>query len=87
MNAIAINDLSLSNDLDRAAMTTITGRGEWHQNSASVVQGSWSGYTQRYKIYIGQKFHDGYLSKETAEGWQRTKTDVEYSTWSHFVRV
>ena len=80
-------DLIVSKDLDRAAMTAIVGRGEWHQRSATVDTGAWSGYVSTFKTYIGQTFHDGYLSKQYNEGWKRTRTQTEYSYWDHFVRV
>ena len=87
MNMIAMNDLSISQDLDQAARAAISGGAEWTLNSTYVDQGTWSGYSLSYKNYVGQTFHDGYLCKETNEGWKRTRTQTEYSNWEHFVRV
>ena len=68
-------------------MAELTGGAEWHLRSSYISTGSWSGYTQMFKTYIGQTYHDGYLSKQTYEGWKRTRTQTEYSYWDHFVRV
>ena len=87
MNTLNLNDLSLSQALDRKAMTQLTGAGDWHLRSSSIATGSWSGYTQTFSQYVGQTFHDGYLSRQTYEGWKRTRTQTEYSYWDHFVRV
>jgi hypothetical protein len=87
MNAIALNDLNTSQNLDKAALTAIKGRGDWHQRSVGIATSDWSGYTNMYKSYVGQTFHDGYLSRQYNEGWKRTRTQTEYSYWDHFVRV
>ena len=87
MNTLTITDLNVSSELDSQALTAISGRGEWEYLGASVVSGSWSGYQNRFKSYVGQTFHDGYLSRQYYEGWLRTKTDYEYSYWNQFVRV
>lgn len=87
MNTINIKDLSVSEALDRKALSNITGRGDWHLRSSYISTGSWSGYTQMFSSYVGTTFHDGYLSRQTYEGWKRTRTETEYSYWDHFVRV
>jgi hypothetical protein len=87
MNALTLNDISISNELDAAAMTAIKGGSDWHQRSSGVATSDWSGYTLMSSSYVGQTFHDGYLSKQTNEGWKRTRTQTEYSYWDHFVRV
>ena len=87
MNAIALNDLSISKDLDTAAMTAIKGGSEWHLRSSFIATSGWSNYSLMYKNYVGKTFHDGYLSNQTNEGWKRTRTQTEYSYWDHFVRV
>ena len=87
MNAIALNDLSISKDLDKAAMTAIKGGSEWNLRSSGIATTDWSGYTNMFKSYVGQTFHDGYLTRQYNEGWKRTRTQTEYSYWDHFVRV
>lgn len=87
MTNLKLNDLNLSQALDRTAMTELTGGGEWHLRSSFVSTGSWSGYSRMFSQYVGQTYHDGYLSRHTYEGWKRTRTQTEYSYWDHFVRV
>jgi hypothetical protein len=87
MTALAINDLNMGNELDRQALASIAGKGEWHKIGSSVSTGSWSGYKFRYATYKGITFHDGYLSRHTVEGWKRTRTQTEYSTWNHYVKI
>lgn len=87
MTALQLNDLNISEALDRKSMAELTGAGEWHMTSSFVSTGSWSGYTQTFSSYVGTTFHDGYLSRQTYEGWKRTRTQTEYSYWDHFVRV
>ena len=84
---IALQDLNVAADLDNQAMATIAGAGAWHRRSVSLVTGSFGAYKLRYKNYQGIKFHDGYLSRHYIEGWKRSRTQTEYSTWDHFVRV
>lgn len=87
MTTLNIADLKTSQAMDRKALNEVTGRGDWALRSSFVSTGSWSGYTQMFSSYVGITFHDGYLSRQTYEGWKRTKTDTEYSYWDHFVRV
>ncbi|MBL8267716.1 hypothetical protein [Steroidobacter sp.] len=87
MNALNLNDLNVSQALDRKSMAELTGAGDWHLRSSFISTGSWSGYTQMFSQYVGTTFHDGYLSRQTYEGWKRTRTQTEYSYWDHFVRV
>ena len=87
MTAIAINDLSMSNELDRNALADINGRGQWHLIISSVSTGSWGAYQQFYSRYIGTKFHDGYLSRHYVKGFQRTRVQTETSYWNQYVRV
>jgi hypothetical protein len=87
MNTIAILDLGSSQTLDSQARSAIRGGAEWVLNSTYVDQGTWSGYANSYKNYIGTTFHDGYLSREYNEGWKRTRQQIEYTNWEHFVRV
>ena len=82
-----LNDLNISQVLDRKSMTELKGGSDWHLQSSFISTGSWSGYTQTFSTYIGQTFHDGYLSRQTYEGWKRSRTQTEYSYWDHFVRV
>ena len=63
------------------------GRGEWHLLSSFVDTGSSGNYTRMYANYVGTTFHDGYLSRHYSEGWQRQRTQTEYSYWDHFVRA
>ena len=58
-----------------------------HLLSSFVNTGSWGNYTRMYANYVGTTFHDGYLSRHYSEGWQRQRTQTEYSYWDHFVRV
>jgi hypothetical protein len=87
MKAIQLADLTLSADLDVAAMTATIGGSEWNLRSSAVATTDWSAYTNMYKSYVGTTFHDGYLTKQYNEGWKRTRTQTEYSYWDHFVRV
>ncbi len=87
MNALALVDLAVSNELDGKALAEVKGSGMWHLRSSYTSTGNWSGYQFRYSSYQGQKFHDGYLQKHYVEGWKRTRTQTEYSTWDKFVRV
>ena len=87
MTILAISDLNASEALDRKAMTELKGGSDWELLSSWVSTGSWSGYSQMFSSYVGITFHDGYLSRQTYEGWKRTRTQTEYSYWNHFVRV
>ena len=87
MNAIALNDLPVCNDLDSQAALAIAGAGAWHRRSVSISTGSFGGYSRRYQSYQGIRFHDGYLQKHYIEGWKRTRTQTEYSSWDHNVKV
>jgi hypothetical protein len=87
MTILAISDLAASEALDRQAMADIKGGSEWHLSSSWISTGAWSGYSQMFSSYVGITFHDGYLSRQTYEGWKRTRTQTEYSYWDHFVRV
>ena len=54
MNALAINDLSLSNDLDREAMGALTGGGSalfYNGTSYGPTQTSYLGSSQRLRGY------------------------------------
>jgi hypothetical protein len=87
MNALSLNDLTVSKDLDRAALVAIKGGSDWNLRSTSIGTTEWSAYSNMYKSYVGTTFHDGYLTKQYNEGWKRTRTQSEYSYWDHFVRV
>ena len=88
MTTITLNDLDLSQALDRKSMTELTGGAEWHLRSSFISTGAWSNYQQFYNQYVGLTYaHDGYLSRQTYEGFKRTRTQTEYSYWDHFVRV
>ena len=87
MTTLNFSDLSLSQALDRKALTDIKGGSEWEYISSFVYTGAWSGYSQMFSSYVGITFHDGYLSRQTYEGWKRTRVQTEYSYWNHFVRV
>ncbi len=87
MTAIAINDLSLSNELDRNAMTDINGRGQWHLIAKGISTGAWGGYQQFYSNYRGIKFHGGYLSRHYVKGFRRFRVQTETSYWNQYVRV
>jgi hypothetical protein len=84
---ITLDNLSVSTDLDRAALVAIKGGSEWNQRSSGVVTNDWSAYSNMYKSYVGTTFHDGYLTRQYNEGWKRTRAQTEYSYWDHFVRV
>jgi hypothetical protein len=87
MATLTIDDLNVSTELDSAALADIKGKGAWHLTGKSVTTGSWGGYSLRYKNYQGILFHDGYLSRHYKEGWKRTRVQIEYSNWNHYVRV
>ena len=84
---IALNDLAVSNDLDSQAMVAISGAGAWHQRYAYVVTGNYGSYSRTSQSYQGIKFHDGYLHRHYIEGWKRSRTQTEYSSWDHFVKL
>ena len=87
MSTLMINDLTMGKELDRDALTNLTGRGEWHLLSRTVATGAWSSYSRLSKQYVGTTFHDGYLSRKYRERWLRKRTQYEYTTWCHYVRV
>jgi hypothetical protein len=87
MNIIATNDLSISSNLDRAAMSAVKGGGEFALRSSYNTLSAWSYDTLLSKEYQGQKFNDGYLSKHYIEGYKRTRTETNYRTFDHFVKV
>ena len=87
MTTLNLNDLKVSEALDRKSMAELTGAGEWHLRSSFVSTGAWSGYSLVSSQYRGILFHDGYLSRHTYETWKRTRTQTEYSYWDHFVKV
>ena len=87
MTILAITDLNASEALDRQAMTELKGGSEWELSSSWISTGSWSGYSQMFSSYVGITFNDGYLCRQTYEGWKRTRVQTEYSYWNHFVRV
>jgi hypothetical protein len=87
MTALALIDLNMGKELDSQALASISGQGAWHKTGSSISTGSWSGYSLRYKNYQGILFHDGYLSRKYTEGWKRTRTQTEYSSWNHYVKV
>ena len=84
---IALNDLSIANDLDSQAMNTVSGAGAWHRRYAFIRTGSFGSYSRTSKRYQGIKFHDGYLHRHYVEGWKRSRTQTEYSSWNHYVKV
>ena len=85
MNTLSINDISVSEALDRAAMTELNGGSAWHYKGANVYTGAWSGYTLMSKQYQGYVAHDGGYDHKYAEVWRRTRVQTEYSYWDHFV--
>ena len=87
MTAIALNDLNLCNELDSIASTAIAGAGAWHRRGASISTGSFGAYRRTSQSYQGIRFHDGYLQRHYIEGWMRQRTQTEYSSWDHNVRV
>jgi hypothetical protein len=88
MTTLTLNDLDLSQALDRKSMAELTGGGDWNLRSSFISTGAWSNYSQMFSSYVGLTYaHDGYLSRQTYEGWKRTRTQTEYSYWDHFVRV
>ena len=84
---IALNDLTVSNELDSNAMNAISGAGAWHRRYAFIRTSRWGSFRRTSKRYMGQKFHDGYLQKHYIEGWKRSRTQTEYSSWDHYVKV
>ena len=87
MTVLAINDLAMGKELDRAAMAQLTGRGTWHMISKTITTGSWSGYTDYSKVYKGTKFHDGYLSRHYVVKSLRTRKQYEWTSWNKYVKV
>jgi hypothetical protein len=87
MTTLILSDLAVSEALDRKAMAELKGGSEWELYSSWISTGAWSGYSQMFSSYVGITFHDGYLSRQTYEGWKRTRVQTEYSYWNHFVRI
>ena len=87
MNTLALNDLSISKNLDRAALTAVKGGSEFHLRSSSSSLSAWSYDTLLSKDYVGTTWHDGYLSKQYTEGYKRTRTETQYRSYDHFVRI
>jgi len=84
---IAMNDLAISQDLDNQAMSTVKGAGAWHRRYAVMSTGRFGAYQRTSVSYRGIKFHDGYLQRHYIEGWKRSRTQTEYSSWDHYVKV
>lgn len=85
MNTLQINDLQLSEALDRKSMTELSGGSAFHYKGATVYTGAWSGYTLMSAQYQGYVYHDGGYDNKYAEVWRRTRVQTEYSYWDHFV--
>ena len=86
---ISLNDLSASVALDYKAMAELKGGNceSWQQVSSFLVTGAWGPYQQFYNAYVGITWHDGYLTRQTFEGWKRSRTQTEYSYWNHWVCI
>ncbi|MEM9624469.1 MAG: hypothetical protein AAF993_22705 [Pseudomonadota bacterium] len=84
---IALTDLAVSQDLDSQAMNAVQGAGAWHKRYSFISTGSWGAYKRTSVNYRGIKFHDGYLHRHYIEGWKRSRTQTEYSSWNHYVKV
>ena len=87
MTALAIVDLEMGKELDRAALADVTGPGAWHLINRSVATGAWGSYKRLSKVYKGIKIHDGYLHRHYVEKWKRERKQYEYTTWNHYVKI
>ncbi|HEY0683217.1 MAG TPA: hypothetical protein VGD45_12870 [Steroidobacter sp.] len=87
MNTLQINDLELSEALDRESMAALAGGNAYHQTGATYYNGAWSGYTLMSAQYQYTTIHDGYWARKYSETWRRTRVQTEYSYWDHFVRI
>lgn len=86
MNAIALNDLSLSQDLDRQALCAIKGSG-----SFDYLIGSYSTYSAwGNRIYGGGSivnpkiYHNGKYTEQRIEQWTRSRTETSHETWNRY---
>lgn len=87
MNTLQINDLELSDALDRKSMSELSGGSAYHLRGATVYSGAWSGYTLMSAQYQGYAIHDGGWARKYSETWRRTRVQTEYSYWDHFVKI
>lgn len=87
MTALALNDLSISEELDSKAMDAVTGRGDWHKYYDQTTNGAWSGWIFKSSSYQGITYHDGYQVKHTKEGWNKTRLQTRVTFWDHYVRT
>jgi len=86
MNAIALNDLSLSQDLDRQALSTIKGSGSFDSmiGSYSTYSAWGSGTFGGSTLVDNSIFHNGKWTKEVIEQWSRTRVETRHETWQRF---
>ena len=82
MTAMTIADLGISQDLDRAALATVTGAGYYEHLYNTYAYGSWSGY---YDGKVLGNFYNscGQLYKQQIR-WTRARTQYEYSYWNYY---
>jgi hypothetical protein len=76
MNALAIADLNLSQDLDREALAASIGAGCYEHIRTDIVVGPWSNYYNGTIVQIG-------IGKRV-ERWTRHRTITEYSYWNYW---
>ena len=82
MNALTLDDLSLSQDLDRESLAAVIGAGyDPDPYYKYYVTGSWSGY------YDGQTLVTYYCNNRPYKSqvrWTRQRTQWEYSYWNYW---
>ena len=85
MNALAISDLGLSQDLDRKALATVIGG----NNPCAIVLDRVEYYTSAWSNYYGgtvlANYYNAYGQKtKSTVRWTRSRTQYEYSYWSYY---
>jgi hypothetical protein len=81
MNTLTIADLSLSQDLDRAALATVVGAGYYEHLYNTYAYGSWSGY---YGSEILADYYSNGKRYKSQIKWTRARTQYEYSYWNYY---
>lgn len=80
MNVLSINNLDLSEALDRKAMAELIGGAERHLRGIEIVNGPWS-EPAITRQFMGLVLHDGNLARHILETWKRTRVQTQYTYW------
>jgi len=85
MNTLAISDLAISSALDRKALAKVVGGDTWIRNSVSTGYSAWTWQRTSYYKFTDNAQVNGKRHIGSFENWQRTRTETEYSNWTHYV--